>query len=196
MLYLLDWSDFRGADNVKISSKGHYGLLAMAELARHYEQGLVSLAEIAAAEHLPLPYLEQIVAPLRMAGLVEATRGLHGGYRLARHPSQISVGEVVRRLEGPIALVDCTAEGYVSGSCEREPGCTSRGVWRQVSEAINQVLNTLSLSDLLSREQESSQLLPSLGLSAIGRSPSRQGASDLSERAPRASSAAKEALPA
>jgi Rrf2 family cysteine metabolism transcriptional repressor len=149
MLYLPNESEFFG---MRISSKGHYGLLAVAELARHYDEGLISLAEIATAEHLPLPYLEQIIAPLRMAGIVEATRGLHGGYRLARKPSDITVGEVVRWLEGPIALVECTTEGYVSGSCEREAGCTSRGVWNRVSDAINDVLNTLTLADVIAGE--------------------------------------------
>ena len=137
---------------MRMSSKGHYGLLAVAELARRYDQGLISLGEIAAAEHLPLPYLEQIIAPLRTSGLVEATRGLHGGYRLARDPSEVTVGQVVRWLEGPIALVDCTAETYQTGACEREAGCTSRGVWRQVSDAINNVLNTLTLADLIAEE--------------------------------------------
>jgi Rrf2 family protein len=138
---------------MRISSKGHYGLLAVAELARRYDQGLVSLAEIANAEHLPLPYLEQIIAPLRMAGLVEATRGLHGGYRLARNPAEVSVGDVVRWLEGPIALVECTTEGYQSGACEREAGCTSRGVWTRVSEAINDVLNRMTLAELIAGEE-------------------------------------------
>ena len=137
---------------MRISSKGHYGLLAVAELARRYDQGLISLSEIASVEHLPLPYLEQIIAPLRVAGLVEATRGLHGGYRLARNPAEISVGDVVRWLEGPIALVECTTEGYQAGACEREAGCTSRGVWKQVSDAINDVLNTLTLADLIANE--------------------------------------------
>jgi Rrf2 family transcriptional regulator, cysteine metabolism repressor len=144
---------------MRISSKGHYGLLAVAELARHYDEGLISLNEIASAEHLPLPYLEQIIAPLRVAGVVEATRGMRGGYRLARHPSQVSVGEVVRWLEGPIALVDCTTEGYQTGACERESGCTSRGVWRQVSDAINQVLNTLTLADLVANEEATRELV-------------------------------------
>ncbi|HEX6512482.1 MAG TPA: Rrf2 family transcriptional regulator [Chloroflexota bacterium] len=137
---------------MRVSSKGHYGLLAVAELARRYDEGLVSLAEIAAAEHLPLPYLEQIIAPLRMAGIVEATRGLHGGYRLTRHPSELSVGDVVRWVEGPVALVECTSEGYVAGACEREAGCTSRGVWTRVSEAINDVLNKMTLAELVADE--------------------------------------------
>jgi Rrf2 family cysteine metabolism transcriptional repressor len=156
---------------MRISSKGHYGLLAVAELARRYDQGLISLAEIAAVEHLPLPYLEQIIAPLRVAGLVEATRGLHGGYRLARDPSQVTVGDVVRWLEGPIALVECTTEGYQTGACEREAGCTSCGVWKQVSDAINNVLNTLTLADLIANESYAdgdslSQRLVSIGVLA------------------------------
>jgi Rrf2 family transcriptional regulator, cysteine metabolism repressor len=148
---------------MRISSKGHYGLLAVAELARHYDEGLISLNEIASAEHLPLPYLEQIIAPLRVAGVVEATRGLHGGYRLARDPAHVTVGEVVRWLEGPIALVECTTEGYQAGACEREAGCTSRGVWKQVSDAINNVLNTLTLADLLAGEEPLSQQLVRIG---------------------------------
>jgi Rrf2 family transcriptional regulator, cysteine metabolism repressor len=148
---------------MRISSKGHYGLLAVAELARRYDRGLISLSEIAAVEHLPLPYLEQIIAPLRMAGLVEAMRGLHGGYRLARNPADVSVGEVVRWLEGPIALVECTTEGYQAGACEREAGCTSRGVWRQVSDAINDVLNTLTLADLIA-EESAKQAFVSIGI--------------------------------
>jgi len=151
---------------MRISSKGHYGLLAVAELARRYDQGLISLAEIATVEHLPLPYLEQIIAPLRVAGVVEATRGLHGGYRLARHPSNVTVGEVVRWLEGPIALVECTTEGYQAGACEREAGCTSRGVWKQVSDAINDVLNTLTLASLIADEEPVTRQLVSIGVLA------------------------------
>ncbi|HEY8692290.1 MAG TPA: Rrf2 family transcriptional regulator [Chloroflexota bacterium] len=151
---------------MRISSKGHYGLLAVAELARRYDQGLISLAEIAMVEHLPLPYLEQIIAPLRVAGVVEATRGLHGGYRLARHPSNVTVGEVVRWLEGPIALVECTTEGYQAGACEREAGCTSRGVWKQVSDAINDVLNTLTLASLIADEEPVTRQLVSIGVLA------------------------------
>ena len=151
---------------MRISSKGHYGLLAVAELARRYNQGLISLAEIATVEHLPLPYLEQIIAPLRVAGVVEATRGLHGGYRLARHPSNVTVGEVVRWLEGPISLVECTTEGYQAGACEREAGCTSRGVWKQVSDAINDVLNTLTLASLIADEEPVTRQLVSIGVLA------------------------------
>jgi Rrf2 family cysteine metabolism transcriptional repressor len=133
---------------VKVSSRAHYGLRAMTQLALAYDQGLLSLTEIARAEHLPLSYLEQLVGELRRARLVEGTRGLHGGYRLSRPPEAITVGEIYRILEGPIAPVECTAEDYQPGSCDMENGCLSRSVWMRVQESIAQVLDTTTLADL------------------------------------------------
>jgi len=93
---------------VKVSSRVHYGLRAMTELARSYrDDRLLSIAEIARSESLPLAYLEQLVGELRRAGLVEGTRGVRGGYRLSRVPRAITVGEVYRVLEGEVAPVEC-----------------------------------------------------------------------------------------
>jgi len=139
---------------VKVSSRAHYGLRAMTELARAYGKGPVALSEIARTERLSQGYLEQLVAALRRAGLVEATRGAAGGYQLARPPGSISVYEVYRAVEGPIALVECADDGYVAGSCEREPLCASRGIWRRVRQAIEGVLSATTLADLV-RELES-----------------------------------------
>src|SRR5215210_9241583 len=112
---------------MKVSTRVHYGLRAMTELARSYrEDRLLSISEIARNENLPLAYLEQLVGELRRAGLVEGTRGLHGGYRLSRAPGAITVGEIYRVLEGPIAPVECTTEEYLPGSCALEHGCLSR----------------------------------------------------------------------
>src|ERR671929_1934192 len=134
---------------MKVSTRVHYGLRAMTELARSYrEDRLLSIAEIARSEALPLAYLEQLVGELRRAGLVEGTRGLHGGYRLSRAPNAITVGEIYRVLEGPIAPVECTTEEYLPGSCALEQGCLSRPVWARVQEAISQVLDSTTLADL------------------------------------------------
>ncbi len=122
----------------------------MTELARVHGQGLLSLAEISRTELLPLAYLEQLIGELRRAGLVEGVRGLHGGYRLTRPPGEITVGEVYRVLEGPIAPVECTADDYLPHSCEREAGCLSRTVWERVQQAISTVLDTTTLNDLCS----------------------------------------------
>jgi Rrf2 family cysteine metabolism transcriptional repressor len=120
----------------------------MTELARSYGQGLLSLAEISRTELLPLAYLEQLIGELRRAGLVEGVRGLHGGYRLTRPPGEITVGEVYRVLEGPIAPVECTADDYLPHSCEREAGCLSRSVWERVQQSISAVLDSTTLNDL------------------------------------------------
>src|SRR5438309_6231259 len=134
---------------MKVSTRVHYGLRAMTELAQSYrEDRLLSITEIARAESLPLAYLEQLVGELRRAGLVEGTRGVHGGYRLAREPRAIAVGEVYRVLEGEVAPVDCTAEDYLPGSCARETVCLSRGIWARVQAAILGVLDTTTLDDL------------------------------------------------
>ena len=133
---------------VKVSSRVHYGLRAMTQLSKAYGNGLLSLTEIARTEQLPLAYLEQLVGELRRAGLVEGTRGLHGGYRLSRPPSAITVGDVYRVLEGPIAPVECTAEDYQPGSCDLESGCLSRSIWMRVQQSIAQVLDSTTLADL------------------------------------------------
>lgn len=133
---------------MQFSSRTHYGLRAMTELARAYGQGPLALSEIAKTEHLPLAYLEQVIAPLRKAGLVGGTRGLRGGYQLTRPPSQIAVGHIVRVLEGPIVPVVCTSESYEPGSCEREPACASRLVWQRVRDSIARALDSITLADL------------------------------------------------
>lgn len=120
----------------------------MTELAAAYDRGLLPLSEIARLEQLPLAYLEQLIAELRKAHLVEGTRGVHGGYRLSRRPSEISVGDIYRVLEGPIAPVDCTLEDYLPGSCSVEDNCLSRSVWSRVRDSIVSVLDSTTLEDL------------------------------------------------
>src|SRR5258708_5549510 len=119
----------------------------MTQLARAHGQGPLSLTEVARVEMLPLPYLEQLVVPLRKAGLVEGTRGLHGGSQLAQDPSRLTAAAVLRALEGPISPVDCTAEGYLSGSCSREGACSSQSVWWRIKLAVDAVLEATTLAD-------------------------------------------------
>jgi Rrf2 family protein len=135
---------------MKVSTRVHYGLRAMTELARSYgDARLLSISEIARSEDLPLAYLEQLVGELRRAGLVEGTRGVHGGYRLARTPAEITVGDVYRVLEGEVAPVDCTAEDYLPGACGRESVCMSRSIWARVQAAVLSVLDSTTLDDLV-----------------------------------------------
>jgi Rrf2 family cysteine metabolism transcriptional repressor len=132
---------------MKLSTRGHYGLLAMVELAKHYGQAPVSLSEISQSGELPLAYLEQLFGALRQAKLVEGTRGMHGGYKLTRAPAQITVGEVVRVLEGPIGPVDCAIEGESADCCSRSTACATKEMWQRVRESILEVLDNTSLAD-------------------------------------------------
>lgn len=147
---------------MKVSSRTHYGLRAMTELAKMHGGGAtLSLSEIAARESLPLPYLEQVIGPLRRAGLVEGTRGAHGGYRLTRPPETIAVGEIVRVLDGPDATapVECVGEGYVEGGCVREGDCLSRPLWSRVKAAMDMVLFSTTLGDLCRDGTDGRELL-------------------------------------
>lgn len=144
---------------MKVSTRVHYGLRAMTELARAYDDvRLVSIAEIARTEGLPLSYLEQLVGELRRASLVEGTRGVRGGYRLARPPAAVTVGAIYRVLEGEIAPVECTAEEYRPGTCSRDHGCLSRSIWDRVQRAILQVLDATTLADMLDTEAHAAPL--------------------------------------
>jgi Rrf2 family protein len=120
----------------------------MVELARVYEGGPLSLGEIARAEDMSLGYLEQLMARLRRAGLVEATRGARGGYRLVAAPASITVGQVLRALEGPVAPVECASEETDSEPCEREAACPSRVMWRKIRDTLVDVLDATTLADL------------------------------------------------
>lgn len=135
---------------MKVSTREQYGLRAMAELAARYGDGAVALGEVAQAQGLPLPYLEQIVPALRAAGLIKSRRGAHGGYELTRPPATITVGEVLRALSGDILPVRCVSER--GGHCARSSLCTARTVWEAVQRRLVETLDTMTLADLLTRE--------------------------------------------
>ena len=121
----------------------------MVQLGRHYGTGPASLAEIAAEDDLPRAYLEQLVVSLREAGLVTSTRGAHGGYELARPPDQISMGAVLRALEGPIAPMICATDDPEHATlCDRSARCTVNVLWVRVRDAVTGALDSMTLADL------------------------------------------------
>lgn len=132
---------------MRFSAKEQYGLRAMVELARHQDEGPVSLAEVAQVENLSLSYLEQIVIPLRRSGLLRSVRGARGGYVLARPPEGVTVGDVIRALEGSIMPMTCVAEDECT-PCEREGSCATRTVWKEVHDRIVETLESTTLADL------------------------------------------------
>ncbi|HZR38992.1 MAG TPA: Rrf2 family transcriptional regulator [Ktedonobacteraceae bacterium] len=143
---------------LRVSTKGEYGVRIMVDLARHYGGRPRSLTDISQAETLPLAYLEQLVKLLREADppLVVSTRGAHGGYRLNRHPSEITMGEVVRVLEGPIAPMICATEGEMSQICNFLDSCKTKYLWAKVRDAVAQTLDSITLAELVDVSEDHS----------------------------------------
>lgn len=136
---------------LRVSTKGEYGVRIMVDLARHYGGRPRSLTDIAQAESLPLAYLEQLVKLLRESDppLVTSTRGAHGGYALSRAPEKITMGEIVRVLEGPIAPMICATEGEMTQICGYLEACKTRYLWAKVRDAVAHTLDTMTLADLV-----------------------------------------------
>jgi len=141
---------YHGSGAIAFSTKGEYGVRLMVQLGRHVGHGPASLAEIAAEEDLPRAYLEQLVVNLREAGLVTSTRGAHGGYELARAPETISMAEVLRALEGPIAPMVCASDDPEHAIvCDRSSRCTVNLLWVRVRDAVTGALDSMTLADLV-----------------------------------------------
>ncbi len=142
---------------MKISTKIRYGTRAMLELALNYGKGPVDLKEIAKKEDISLKYLEQVIVPLKAAGLLKATRGSRGGYSLAKPPSEISLSDVVKVLEGPIELVNCIKD---PARCSRSLHCVSRDIWKQATEALENVFDSITFEEMAKRKKEKEEKAP------------------------------------
>jgi len=123
----------------------------MLELASHYGEGSIELKEIARKENISLKYLEQVINPLRAAGLVKTIRGSKGGYSLAKPPSEICLYDVVETLEGPLNLLECLRDPKV---CQKVPSCVTRDIWREVSDSISKIFYSITLEDMVNRKRE------------------------------------------
>jgi len=132
---------------VKVSAKEQYGLRAMAELSRQYGAGPISLNEVAHAQDISLDYLEQVIPALRDAGLLNSKRGAKGGYELARAPEQITIGQILRALDGDILPVQCVGDEGKE-ACVRTNECGARTVWQAVHDQLLATLDGMVLSDL------------------------------------------------
>ncbi len=134
---------------MKISTRGRYGLRAMVDLASQGENRCISLKSIAERQCISPHYLEQLISALKKAGLVKSVRGAGGGYRLSCNPRDVSVGSILKILEGPLYPVDCLSETETKpcgiGSCEK---CVTKPVWEKIYESMNDVLNGITLDDL------------------------------------------------
>ncbi|MDP3058332.1 MAG: Rrf2 family transcriptional regulator [bacterium] len=130
---------------MRLSTKGQYAVRAMVVVAMYCENGPVPLREVADIEDISEQYLEQIFMDLRKADLVVGQRGAKGGYVLGKGANDISAGDILRAVEGPIRLVDCDHSGE---ACRRAHVCATKDLWEKVSEGMQQVLDSTKLADL------------------------------------------------
>ena len=137
---------------MKISTKGRYALRLMLDLALNNTGEYITIKSIAARQEISEKYLEQIITLLSRAKFVKSTRGSQGGYMLAMNPSEYTVGMILRLTEGSLAPVSCLEDE--KNECSRSNDCVTVEVWKQLNEAINNVVDNITLADLMERQKE------------------------------------------
>jgi Rrf2 family protein len=135
-----------------LSSRGKYGTRALLDLSLHYEEGPVQIQEIAARQKIPLKYLEQILLSLKRSGFVISRKGPGGGYSLARPPHAITLGAVVRAMDGPLAPISCASvSGYAECGCPEPATCGLRAVWKEARDALSAIMDSTTFADIRDR---------------------------------------------
>ncbi len=138
---------------MKLSKKSDYALRAMIYLSMNYQKGSVQIKEISTKERIPQKFLENILLTLRKVGILNSKMGLKGGYALARSPDLITLGDVIRVLDGTIAPVDCVSQMSYK-KCSEEITCAIRGVMMNVRDAVTEVLDTMTFADMCKRTKD------------------------------------------
>ncbi len=142
---------------MRITYKGDYALKAVLELAIHYDQDLVTIHDIAKHIDAPIKFLEQVLLDLKKGGFVQSRRGKVGGYLLSRPPGQITCGEVIRFIDGPIEPISCIDKKY--SNCIDLNGCVFKEMWHKVSKATSDIIDNVTFEDLVSQSGSSKQAL-------------------------------------
>lgn len=142
---------------MRLSRRSEYGLRALVDLVRHEGSGPVALAALAQRNQLPSKFLEQIMATLKHGGIVRTTLGAHGGYAMAADPTTVSIGRVIRLLDGALAPLPCVSLRYYGRcSCPDESSCPLRDVMIDVRDAMLEILDRESLAELSARRGQAS----------------------------------------
>ena len=150
---------------MKLSTRGRYGVRAMLELALNSGKGPVPLRDLASRQEISAKYLEQLLIPLKGAGLVKSVRGARGGYMLARDPEHISLYDIVRSLEGPLAPVECVQDPQY---CDRVGGCTVHLVWGEMGTMLVDFLSGMTLADMVVKQREKDRICkPEAAVAAV-----------------------------
>lgn len=143
---------------MRLSTRGRYALRAMIDLALHADEGPVLRSDIAERQEVSAHYIEQLFVKLRKAGLIESIKGPGGGYILAQSADQIRAGDIIRTVEGPIALVHCVAPQQET-ACHRVDGCVTHLLWKRLSDKVTEVLDSVTLKDLCDQARELEEAL-------------------------------------
>ena len=139
---------------MKISYKGDYSLKTILELSLNYNsKKIVQIKSMAKKLNIPVKYLEQLLLILKGAGYVRSIRGPSGGYFLARHPKEITVGEIIRKVEGDTAPIACVGSSSYN-RCEDTVHCVFRQIWVDVKNSINNIVDNITFEDLVKRVRE------------------------------------------
>lgn len=132
---------------MKISTKGRYALRLLIDLATNYEGEPIRLKDVAERQDISIKYLEQIISTLNRAGYVKSVRGAQGGYVLVKKPKDYTVGMILRLTEGSLAPVACIEDKEMT--CERMQNCVTIKVWEKINDAVNNVVDNITLQDLV-----------------------------------------------
>ena len=136
---------------MKLSTKGRYGLRAAVDLALFSKEEPISISTIANREELSESYLEQLFAKLKKAGLISSIRGTNGGYQLAKPAGEISVGDILRALEGEMVVVDCPDS---ESKCAKVDSCVTKYVWKRINNSINDTMDSMTLEEIVANSPE------------------------------------------
>ena len=134
---------------MRLSTRSRYAIRALLDLAMHIDQGPTLVREIAEREDISVRYLEQLLLPLKAAGIVRATRGANGGFTLAKKPSEISLHDIIKIMEGSTGFTECADD---KGICPRANTCVLRDSWVEVTEAANKVMEATSLQVMVDKQ--------------------------------------------
>ena len=135
---------------MRISTRARYGLRLMLDLALKHGKGPIFLKEVSRSQEISEKYLSNLINPLKATGLLEATRGVHGGYVLGKAPTEITMKDIVQAVEGPVCLVDCVEKPSV---CNRASLCIAHELWREAADGIARVLEKYTLADMVERQK-------------------------------------------
>ena len=139
---------------MRLSTRGRYALRAMIDLALHADEEPIPRSDIAERQEVSAHYIEQLFVKLRRAGLIESVKGPGGGYILAKSADQIRAGDIIRTVEGPIALVHCVAPQQEEATCHRVDSCVTHLLWQRLSDKVAEVLDSVTLKDLCAQARD------------------------------------------